>query len=319
MEPTDPMDDPALSAEILRSVSRSFYLSLRFLPPGMREPVSLGYLLARLGDTFADAPGLAPEARLSWLDGLRSEIEGRAGSLPGDLADVAASFAHPGERLLVARSRDWLDALGSQPPALREALDEVLLTILEGQRWDLVAFADGPAACRDGEDLLRYAQRVAGCVGEFWTKTAFAVLGARFADPDKAPELLRTGRRLGQALQLVNILRDLHEDLPRGRCYLPADELRAAGWDGTGLPPADAITPVFRRWIGVCRGFLDESGDYVRSVRELRVRFCTALPRLLAIETLRVLEEAGPGRVVRERIKISRSAVWRSAAAALFG
>jgi len=45
-----------LQTAILRSVSRSFYLSIRFLPAALREPVALAYLLARTTDTVADTP-----------------------------------------------------------------------------------------------------------------------------------------------------------------------------------------------------------------------------------------------------------------------
>src|SRR5256886_16708799 len=45
-----------LRGRVLRSVSRSFYLSLRILPAGLREPLSLAYLLARATDTIADTP-----------------------------------------------------------------------------------------------------------------------------------------------------------------------------------------------------------------------------------------------------------------------
>ena len=50
------MTDTARHEDLLKSVSRSFYLSMRFLPLAMREPISLGYLLARFSDTIADAP-----------------------------------------------------------------------------------------------------------------------------------------------------------------------------------------------------------------------------------------------------------------------
>ena len=45
-----------LRGEVLRSVSRSFYLSLRVLPKPLRDPLSLAYLLARATDTIADTP-----------------------------------------------------------------------------------------------------------------------------------------------------------------------------------------------------------------------------------------------------------------------
>jgi farnesyl-diphosphate farnesyltransferase len=314
MEMLTPMDQ----SELLKSVSRSFYLSLRFLPREMREPVSLGYLLARFSDTLADAPGLPEAERLVWLKELRGIVQGRRerfGKNPGVIAD---QLTHEGERVLVTRADELIGAYRSLDAAPREHLLEVLVTILEGQIWDLNAFTDHPFACRTAEDLLRYTYWVAGSVGEFWTKTAFTVLGDRFARPGEAAAMLTSGRRLGQALQLTNILRDLHEDLPRGRCYLPVDELKAAGWSGEGMPTAKVIRPVFERWIGVCRGFLEEADGYITELREPRVRFCTRLPRLLAGKTIDLLAEAGAERVLNERIKIPRSEVFRSAAWAVF-
>lgn len=304
--------------ELLKSVSRSFYLSLRFLPRGMRGPVSLGYLIARFSDTLADAPGLPETERLAWLEELRLVLQGRKERFETDPGVVAEGLSHGGERVLVTRSTELMDAYRSIEPNLHEHLSEVLLTILHGQIWDLKAFVDGPFACRNGDDLLRYAYWVAGSVGEFWTKTAFTVLGRRFADPDKATAMLMSGRKLGQALQLTNILRDLHEDLPRGRCYLPSDELKAAGWNGEGMPKVVEVAPVFEKWIKACRGFLEEADSYVREVRDPSVRFCTRLPRLLAGKTLDLLAEAGAERVMRERIKIPRVEVFKSAAWAVF-
>src|SRR5687768_11812317 len=51
-----PGDREELRGPVLRSVSRSFYLSLRILPRPLRDPLSLAYLLARAADTIADTP-----------------------------------------------------------------------------------------------------------------------------------------------------------------------------------------------------------------------------------------------------------------------
>jgi farnesyl-diphosphate farnesyltransferase len=305
-------------SELLKSVSRSFYLSLRFLPAEMREPVSLGYLLARFSDTLADAPGLAEAERLAWLEELRLIVQGQRDRFEKDPGVIAGKLSHEGERVLVTRADELIHLYRSLDAAPREHLFEVLLTILHGQIWDLKAFGKGPFACQTSDDLLRYTYWVAGSVGEYWTKTAFTVLGKCFAAPDQATAMLMSGRKLGQALQLTNLLRDLHEDLPRGRCYLPVDELKAAGWSGDGMPGVAEVAPVFEKWIGTCRGFLEEADGYIKQVREPRVRFCTRLPRLLAGKTVDLLEQAGAERVMSARIKIPRSEVFRSAAWAVF-
>ncbi len=308
-----------VESDLLQSVSRSFYLSVRFLPSAMREPVSLGYLLARLTDTLADAPGLPDADRLALLDDFRLVIEGRQAAMEGDLTGLGERLPHPGERHLLRCGGELLDWYRGCDETQQKHIREVILTILEGQRWDIRAFQGGEhAACATREDLLRYTYLVAGSVGEFWTKIGFATLGKKFADPERTDAMLASGCKLGQALQLVNILRDLHEDLPLGRCYLPKDELLAIGWDGHSALTATELSPVFHKWLGVCHGFLDEADAYAKELRSARVRFCTRLPRLLAGDTVALLREAGIHEVMRRKVKISRTEVWRAMGRAVF-
>ena len=65
-----------LRGEVLRSVSRSFYLSLRVLPKPLRDPLSLAYLLARATDTIADTPEPGVEVRQRALVDLATAIQG---------------------------------------------------------------------------------------------------------------------------------------------------------------------------------------------------------------------------------------------------
>jgi farnesyl-diphosphate farnesyltransferase len=57
--------------DLLRGVSRSFYLSLRVLPEELRPQVSLAYLLARASDTVADTKAVARQRRLELLRAMR--------------------------------------------------------------------------------------------------------------------------------------------------------------------------------------------------------------------------------------------------------
>src|SRR5207249_8227176 len=84
-------------------------------------------------------------------------------------------------------------------------------------------------ALANAAELDEYTYLVAGCVGEFWTRICFRRV-PRFARLE-FDTMKSLGRSFGQGLQLVNILRDLPADLRAGRCYLPADELAAAGCD----------------------------------------------------------------------------------------
>src|ERR1051325_2955229 len=72
MKSTDP---DRLLGPILQSVSRSFYLSIRFLPSALRRPIGLAYLLARATDTIADTTEIRAEVRLLQLQSLAAAIQ----------------------------------------------------------------------------------------------------------------------------------------------------------------------------------------------------------------------------------------------------
>src|ERR1700744_6080587 len=65
-----------LLGPLLKGVSRSFYLTLRILPAGMRDPIGLPSLLARAADTIADTSLIPPEQRLELLLSLRAQVNG---------------------------------------------------------------------------------------------------------------------------------------------------------------------------------------------------------------------------------------------------
>src|SRR5438034_5140168 len=64
-----------LTSAILKSVSRSFYLSLAVLPSAVRPAIALAYLLARAADTIADTRLIDRRLRITHLLALRSELE----------------------------------------------------------------------------------------------------------------------------------------------------------------------------------------------------------------------------------------------------
>src|SRR6476469_924726 len=104
----------ALRGSILASVSRSFYLSIRILPKKLRDPVSLGYLLARASDTIADTTDVPIHLR---ADNLRLLARGIQGEALGDaVVDLSASLAklqkNKDERALIESLQpclDWLE------------------------------------------------------------------------------------------------------------------------------------------------------------------------------------------------------------------
>ncbi len=308
-------------APLLAAVSRSFYLSLRFLPHPVRGPLSLAYLLARATDTVADA-ALAPLAlRLEALDAFEAALQPGAQAPLAAVASLLAGLGctHPGEARLLAQIDPLLRLYHCFPAPLRGEIHSVLSTIIGGQRSDLLRFGyaaeHAPQSLPGSVDTEAYTYAVAGCVGEFWTR--LCVLQLPHFGRLPLEELLCLGRQFGQGLQLVNILRDLPADLRAGRCYLPADQLRAVG-----LQPADLLSsperarPVFAHWLERAADWLSAGERYVEGINGHRLRFSVSLPRRLGQATLDLLRRHPPLETPY-RLRVHRGTVLRCALGSL--
>lgn len=289
--------------DLLRDVSRSFFLSLRVLPGKMRPAASGAYLLARLSDTVADCEvPIGVRKRVlaafdSWLDG-----DQQARDLGGDLRKLAAQVENPGERNLLERADEVLAAVRGLETRQWELVREVVRIITSGQRLDLEWFGEQGGKIPDAVALEDYAWRVAGCVGEFWTKLGFLTCGDQFSDV-RERELLERGRRFGMGLQLVNILRDVRNDLALGRRYLPEEN--------------GDFMDAHRRWRAVARRWLADGMIYGQAMKSWRLRVAVLLPARLGLRTLDLLERK-EDMILRERIKVGRCAVYRALCRSFF-
>ncbi len=303
-----------LRGAILREVSRSFYLSIRLLPAAVRDPIALAYLLARATDTIADTAEIDAATRRERLVELAALIQGQAAP-PGaveSLRSFAALQKNAAERALLERLPECLEWLSALSEADRDDVRAVLVPINEGQRLDVERFRD-PAhvvALATADELERYIYLVAGCVGEFWTRVCWRKL-PQFSN-EAREMMLEWGVAYGEALQLVNILRDPGTDLRLGRCYLPADELEVVGVTARDLRWNAARTePVLRAWREQAELGIKEGIEYACAIRSWRVRLATALPALIGARTLALLRDAGP-EVFHRRVKVERAEVRRT-------
>jgi farnesyl-diphosphate farnesyltransferase len=286
---------------LLQGVSRSFYLSLRFLPKAMREAAGLGYLLARTSDTLADSLALAGKQRLECLDEFARAVA--AGDVvPRWSMQVLNAVADPRERRLLEAVSDCLAGLRALPSAEAALVREVVATIIGGQRLDLQRFASAeafvPVALKDEVELEDYAWRVAGCVGEFWTKLGHLTMGDQFSNSDES-EMIRLGVGYGKGLQLINILRDLPADLAQGRCYLPMAN------------PADreALMACHRRWIERADLWIDDGFRYASMLATRRLKVASVMPAMIAKETLGLMKNASWD-TLRLEVKVPRIRVY---------
>ncbi len=308
-----------LTTGLLAAVSRSFYLSLRVLPKAVRAPLSLGYLLARAADTIADVPARPAAERLSLLTAFNHAVQnGADDAFFAQAAAFSENVDHAGERTLLQRLPECWSALKSCGAAEAALIRLVLQRIIRGQSLDLERFPlsapdsqlAASQALPDAAALDEYTWLVAGCVGEFWTDACLLHLPRCASLPRN--EMARLGKRYGQGLQLLNILRDQPKDMAAGRCYLPADELEAAGvydftWPAPDWKPWHTVR---RRWLREARERLMSGHDYVRALQSVRLRLAALLPLLIGEATLDLLD-AQPDDQQPQAAKIPRAQVKR--------
>lgn len=266
---------------LLRGVSRSFFLTIRLLPSPVREPIALGYLLARASDSIADTSAAEVGHRIEALQQLR------VGKIaPDAVATLAEKQSVPAEAELLRRLPDLLKTL--ERSSARERLEWVWAHILRGQIFDLERF-NGSAEPLSPEELDEYTFLVAGCVGEFWTRLCAERLPGFSRQP--LEELVSLGIAYGKGLQLVNILRDRRGDAAIGRVYLPDERFAETKARATAGLEAGL------RWVA--------------AVDNRRVRFACLPPARIGLETLaRIKPDSGP-------VKISRRDVRRVLVSAL--
>ena len=300
-----------LQTALLRSVSRSFYLSIRFLPAQLREPIALAYLLARATDSVADTTPISSRVRIETLKMLSNGIQGKASREV--VIDLIASFVplqtNASERQLLESLPDCLALLERMEQADRTDICVVLEKITRGQMLDLQRF-DNPQEIRalgTADDLDEYTYLVAGCVGEFWTRLCFRHV-RNFANLSE-DEMLALGKRYGMALQLINVLRDVGSDLRAGRCYFPEYELSAAHLTASQiLSEPERFHSIYRTWLDKASAGLECGMQYSRAIENCRVRAATGLPALIGARTLSLLNEAGACALQRT-VKIPRGEV----------
>ena len=195
--------DPALRASYERcrqlnaAHGRTYYLATLLLPPAKRPYVHALYGFARYADEIVDDLGstLSAPAKADWLVGWGEQF----------LAGVRAGGSdHPISRAVVDTVRRW-----DIPLSLFE-------DFLSSMRMDLTV-----TGYRTYQDLMGYVWGSAAVIGLQMVPVLEPTVPRAVAEPYAVD--------LGAAFQLSNLIRDVGEDLRRGRVYLPAEDLDLFG------------------------------------------------------------------------------------------
>jgi phytoene synthase len=183
----------------------NFYYSFVFLPRQKRRAIEALYAFARRGDDVVDS-GLAPQEAGRQIAHYRRALD--------------ACYAQPGTALEDPELAALADSI-QEFKIPRQPFEDLILGLemdLRGTRYETF------------EDLSLYCYRVASTIGLI----AIEIFG--YTNPRTRDYAVN----LGQALQLVNILRDIQSDARRGRIYLPREDL-----EGFGVRPGELLSGAY--------------------------------------------------------------------------
>ncbi len=259
------------------------------LPEPTRREVMIAYLLFRIADTFEDAAHWSPEDRMAALADFEALLAQYDRTRAEGFAEawVAREVAHhAGYRELMAETPFVLESFLALSPGAVPPIREHVIRSARGMASIVARTRSGELTLHSIRELQDYCYLVAGIVGEMLTEL-FIV--DRPALAPIAGFLRERAATFGEALQLVNILKDSAGDAEEGRRYLPEEA------------PVSEVFALARRDLGV-------AGDYIRALQKAGaprgiVEF-TALPVRLAWAALERVEDRGPG------AKVSRPEVF---------
>ncbi len=236
---------------IARNASSTFFRSFRHLPIHKRRAVNSLYAFCRRVDDIVDGDWL-PDDNLSHLDE-RAESRSIQLSMDKQSEPVNDDLNH----LKKLRSLLWfrinLDKIENgevvNEPIFVALADVVkkfpveldnLRELISGMEDDLYS-----SEYQNFEDLRRYCYRVASTVG----LCLIEIYG--YSDPNAR----RHAVEMGIYLQMVNVLRDIQEDISRNRVYLPIEELAKFGITETDLKSGKLSSS--KGWQEFMRHYLD--------------------------------------------------------------
>jgi phytoene synthase len=256
---------------VVRRSRSNLAFALACLPRGRRNDMYSFYAFCRVVDDIADDEGIPLEQRIAGLQRWRDVIHGRATNL-NELEEAVTGVQ---ER--------------HQPPV--EEMEE----IIEGVSMDLE-----PRRYATWADLERYCYRVAGCVGLVSIRIFGCVM----------PQSRDYALALGNALQITNILRDIHGDYENGqRIYLPQEDMAAAGYTEAELARGkmnDAFQTLMTQQIARARDYYARATALLMPEDRVPLSASETMRRIYS-ETLDLLDNDGR-RVFDKRYRLPH---WR--------
>lgn len=290
--------------EMLRTVSRTFSLSIERLPSQLRDPITIAYLLFRIADCIEDHGAIAADRKADLLRLWSDILTGKRP--PDDLTVQIGDLDDKDPEVYVARHAGRvIDHLHTIPGEIRDVITAHASETAQGMaRWQV----QGPFVATE-EEMDDYMHQVAGRVGYLLTEI-FSWYSP--AIRKRRTRLLPLGREFGLGLQTVNIIRGLRKDYERGWIFIPASFFEKTGLTRESFFERDngyKALSVLNLVIEKAKRHLDNGLIYITLLPryQRRIRLACTWPLLFAVKTLAL--SRNNHRVITDEMKMTRPQV----------
>lgn len=301
----------------LQNVSRTFALSIEYLPDNLRHYTCLSYLLCRIPDTIEDEPSLDPTEKSILLnkyvscfrdsEDVSEFIDLTFNTLPDEYHSKDEYWD------LLSDTDEVFKSYTSVPQSIQQSLSEWSQLLSKGMNRFVTRYSDsetGGVQIQTVSEFEEYCYYVAGTVGHLLLE-----LTAKEYSAQTTHQLYKSAREYGLFLQTINILKDVYDDIQsEGNVYIPEELLQTVGLTQTNILSAseDQLETVFTQLL--------YNQSWSRKNARLFLDWCKeqhpevysgfAIPYFLAIATQRELEQNYSLALEPEDVKISREEVY---------
>lgn len=308
-------DDVSWAFDILEDVSRTFAVPINMLDDPYSTRVGIGYLICRISDTVEDSPKLSIDQKNSLFKQYRYTLRERDAedfvSLARDLKpeDPAEEESH---WELVVNADRVIRVFDDFDSDVSDIIEENAIEMTHGMQHFTNKY-DGNLRLQTIDELEEYCYYVAGTVGNM-----LADLEAEINDfpEDERSTLRENAQGYGLLLQLVNIIKDVHDDYhSENNIYIPSKILSEHEVDQEDIlleENLEEVQDVMEDLIEHAENQTEQAREYLRGINRMSDRDLGSwiIPYLLAVATLRELNDNSKDALMEGGVKIDRSEVY---------
>jgi farnesyl-diphosphate farnesyltransferase len=306
-------------SETMESVSRTFSLSLSFLPDEQRQLMEVSYLLCRVPDTIEDSNSLTSMNKKRLLGVYRDVFVGA--KMAGDFQEVVEEY----REVVSDETADWqlvfefsrlFEIFMGYNFEVRQTVAKWVVELTRGMKLFTERYPDfSGVRIQSFDELDEYCYYVAGVVGHLIVDLIEVQSDIEFSERSYFGVHM-LARKYGLLLQYVNVTKDVYADFyTEDSIYIPAELVTEyfESQEEVVTNTSDEISEITAELVSYTDAYIDAPLEFLDWIQSVAPELYTgwAIPYFLSIATLREVLE-NPGQLnTEEEVKIDREMVAR--------